>query len=202
VVFISEAIDETAAKRRRDSQAYCERADERMSEWGRRLAKGEDAAFAELYDLCADRLFRYAAIRLGSDEAASDVVQAAFLRSVRSRTRFRDVENPSAYLFQIARNEIARALTKQARRRDGRAESLDADRILENRVSAWDEEEMVREALGRLDVDDREIVELKVFGGLTFAEIGQTLARPAATVATRYRRALASLRPWVERQLR
>jgi RNA polymerase sigma-70 factor (ECF subfamily) len=173
-----------------------------MSEWGRRLARGEDSAFAELYDACADRLFRFAALRLGSQQAAADVVQAAFLRAVRSRKRFRDVDNPTGYLFQIARNEIARALARQSRRRDSGAESLDVDQALAKQAGAWDEDEMVREALLRLDADDREIVELKVFGGLTFAEIGQALARPAATVATRYRRALESLRPWVERQLR
>jgi RNA polymerase sigma-70 factor, ECF subfamily len=173
-----------------------------MSEWGRRLATGEDQAFAELYDACADRLFRYAAIRLGSEEAAGDLVQAAFLRAVQSRKRFRDVENPPGYLFQIAHNEIARVLARQLRLREGGARSLDADQSFAKQARGWDEDEWVREALVRLDADDREIVELKVFGGLTFAEIGQTLARPAATVATRYRRALESLRPWVERQLR
>jgi RNA polymerase sigma-70 factor (ECF subfamily) len=147
-------------------------------------------------------LFRYAAIRLSSRETASDAVQAAFLRAVRSRKRFRNVENPPGYLFQIARNEIARLLAQQSRRLDGRAGSLDVEQVLANQASGWDEHEIVCQALARLEADDREIVELKVFAGLTFDEIGQTLARPAATVATRYRRALASLRPWVERQLR
>jgi RNA polymerase sigma-70 factor (ECF subfamily) len=173
-----------------------------MTEWGRRLAAGEDQAFARLYDACADRLYSYAAMRLGSEQAAGDVVQAAFLRAVRSRKRFRDVENPSAYLFQIARNEIARHLGQQSRRRDKATQSLDVGQMLAKQASGWDDDEMVREALVRLDAHDREIVELKLFGGLTFAEIGQTLARPAATVATRYRRALESLRPWVARQLR
>ncbi|MBA3481650.1 MAG: hypothetical protein H0T51_07530, partial [Pirellulales bacterium] len=44
-----------------------------------RLAHGEDSAFAELYDACADRLHRYAAVRLRSREAASDVVQTVFM---------------------------------------------------------------------------------------------------------------------------
>jgi RNA polymerase sigma-70 factor (ECF subfamily) len=112
------------------------------------------------------------------------------------------VQNPPAYLFQIARNEITRAIARQSRRRDDGARSLDADEALARQASGWDEDEIVREALLRLHADDREIVELKVFGGLTFAEIGQALDRPAATVGTRYRRALESLRPWLERQLR
>ena len=173
-----------------------------MSEWGRRLAKGEDSAFAELYDACADQLFRYASIRLSSHDAAGDVVQAAFLRAVRSRKRFRNVESPPGYLFQIAHHEISSLLARRLRRSEGRRESIDVDQVLAKQTNGSDENELVRQTLARLDADDREIVELKVFGGLTFAEIGHTLARPAATVATRYRRALASLRPWVERQLR
>ena len=50
--------------------------------------------------------------------------------------------------------------------------------------------------------DDREIVELKIYAGLTFEEIAKVTGLQAATVATRYRRALLSLRPWLEKQYR
>jgi RNA polymerase sigma-70 factor (ECF subfamily) len=62
--------------------------------------------------------------------------------------------------------------------------------------------DVVAAALQRLAFADREIVELKVFGGLTFREIADVTELPSATVATRYRRALESVRPWVEKQLR
>src|ERR1044071_5388330 len=80
-----------------------------MQQLAVRLARGEEAAFAELYDSFADRLHHYLTARLGSRDAASDVLQTAFLRAVKSRRRFRGVENPVAYLFQIARNEAMRA---------------------------------------------------------------------------------------------
>ncbi len=56
--------------------------------------------------------------------------------------------------------------------------------------------------LARLSEDDRELVELKVFVGLTFREIADVLGLPQGTVATRYRRALELLRPWLEKQIR
>src|SRR2546426_12650947 len=84
-----------------------------MHELAARLARGEEAAFAELYDGCADRLHHYLASRIGSRDAASDVLQSAFLRAVKSRRRFRGVENPVAYLFQIARNEAMRWAKRQ-----------------------------------------------------------------------------------------
>jgi RNA polymerase sigma-70 factor (ECF subfamily) len=170
-----------------------------MHQLAARLARGEEAAFAELYDACADRLHHYATMRLGSPHAASDVVQNAFLRAVKSRRRFRGVENPIAYMFQIARNEALRI----SKRRPATERSLAVDEDFVSRSAiAGDEAEMVTTALRRLDADDREIVELKTFGGLTFAEIAVVAEMPQATVATRYRRALESLRPWLAKQMR
>jgi RNA polymerase sigma-70 factor (ECF subfamily) len=175
-----------------------------MASLAARLAAGEDSAFAELYDACADSLHRYAWSRLGSAEAARDVVQTVFLRAAASRRRFAGVENPAAYVFTIARNETVRAQRRAGRRRwevsvgrdgagDGAAKPASGDA---------EDAEAVRAALARLADEDREIVELKVYGGLTFAEIGAAIDRPAATAATRYRRALESLRGWLARQLR
>jgi RNA polymerase sigma-70 factor, ECF subfamily len=163
-----------------------------------RLARGDDAAFAELYDACADRLHPYLTARLGSSEAASDVMQNAFLRAVKSRRRFRGVENPIAYLFQIARNEASRHTTRQQRQ----LSRLPPDDKLLYSDSSFDDAEIVNAALRRLDPDDRELVQLKLFANFTFREIADIVERPQATVATRYRRALESLREWLTRQVR
>jgi RNA polymerase sigma-70 factor, ECF subfamily len=164
-----------------------------------RLARGDEGAFAELYDACADRLHHYLAVRLGCREAASDVLQSAFLRAVKSRRRFRGVENPVAYMFQIARNETARA----ARRR--RMNSLPADQVYDvasDTLVAHEDAEAAAAALGRLTADEREIVELKIYGGLTFREIAEVTRLAQGTAATKYRRALESLRGWLSKQLR
>lgn len=49
-------------------------------------------------------------------------------------------------------------------------------------------------ALREFSEDEREVVELKIFSGLTFAEIASVLDRPAATVATWHRRAIPTMR--------
>lgn len=163
-----------------------------------RLARGDQAAFAELYDACADRLHGYLAARLGSRDAASDVLQNAFLRAVKSRRRFRGVENPVAYMFQIARNEAARAVDK----RRVTVQALPTEELLADENESVDDAEAIAAALDRLVADDRELVELKIYAGLTFREIATIVDRPPATVATRYRRALESLRDWLAKQFR
>ncbi|HEY2882436.1 MAG TPA: RNA polymerase sigma factor [Pirellulales bacterium] len=166
-----------------------------------RLARGEESAFAELYDTCADKLHRYLAARLGSTDRAADVLQTTFVRAVQNRRRFAGVENLTGYMFQIARNEAARAGKQSQRQKDGCARSETIEQTIQDRVAVEDAE-LAAAALAKLDAQDRELIELKIFAGLTFSEIAQVIGQPAPTVATRYRRALESLRPWLERQFR
>jgi RNA polymerase sigma-70 factor (ECF subfamily) len=163
-----------------------------------RLARGEDSAFTELYDSCGDRLYRYLAVRLGSQEAAADIVQQAFLRAVKGRRRFRRVENPVAYMFQIARNEAARAAKRNIAQRLSTDELLSAN----DGIYQLDDAEAVAAALGRLVAEDRELVEMRIYGGLKFREIADVTGLPQGTVATRYRRAIDSLRGWLTQQFR
>jgi RNA polymerase sigma-70 factor, ECF subfamily len=172
-----------------------------MQELAARLARGEEAAFAELYDACADRLLYYLTARTLSREGAADVLQTVFLRAVQSRRRFRGVENPVAYLYQIARNEASRAMRRDCGRPAQMLPATEAACEASDAFDRRDDAELVTAALARLDVADREIVELKTYGGLTFGEIAVVVGRPSATVATQYRRALQSLRGWLARQL-
>ena len=74
-----------------------------MDSQAERLARGEQAAFAELYDGCADRLHHYLVARLGSRHDADDVLQETFVRLARTRKRVSGVDNMVAYVFTIAR---------------------------------------------------------------------------------------------------
>jgi RNA polymerase sigma-70 factor (ECF subfamily) len=171
-----------------------------MHDLAARLARGDESAFVELYDACADRLHHYLTGLLGSRDAASDVLQNVFLRAVKGRRRFRSVENPVAYLFQIAPNEAARASGDRRQRGERPLQRDEQFAAVEEFHQRADDAEAVATALCRLNSEDREIVDLKIYGGLTFQEIADVIGRPPATVATRYRRALESLRSWLTRQ--
>src|SRR5205085_5537159 len=94
-------------------------AEDQMTPLGKRLADGEPSACAELYDLCAARCHHYLVVRLGSREAADEVLQNVFVRLVRQRPWLANVENLLACTFAVARNEAARfaeRLGREARR--------------------------------------------------------------------------------------
>ena len=123
------------------------------------------------------------------------------MRAVGHRRRFARIENPGAYLFQIARNEATKANAK-LRREPVQSLSVDEWCSTEASRSHTDDSEAAVAALSRLNADDRELIELKIYADLTFQEIAEVTGQAAATVATRYRRALLSLRPWLAKQFR
>ena len=171
-----------------------------MGDLGKRLARGEVAAFAELYDLCADRLHHYLVSQLGSRDDADEVLQETFLRLVRGREKLAGVESMTGYSFMIARNEALRRLAARSNESRRRAEA--AELFLEATHDDHEVREVAEEltmALARLRPEQREVVELKCYGGLTLAEIADVTAAPPGTVATRYRTAIGILRTWLSR---
>jgi RNA polymerase sigma-70 factor (ECF subfamily) len=173
-----------------------------MGDLGGRLARGDQTAFAELYDACADRLHHYLVARLGSSADADDVVQETFVRLARGRQKLAAVDNLVAYVFTVARNESATLLAgklrdAQAHERQRAAADLwqfGSDQAFAARETA----ETLAAALAKLPPEQREIVELKHFAGLTLREIAEITRQPQGTAATRYRTALAQLREWLK----
>lgn len=174
-----------------------------MGPLGQRLAAGDADAFAAFYDQFAAGCHHYLVAKLRSRDAADEVLQEVFVRLVRQRASMARVENLSAYVFAIARNEAARFLERHGRER--RKQSLSAeDLFLEAKSddsARRDDAEFAALALEQLGDEAREVVELKIYGGLTFREIADLLALPQGTVATRYRTAIGRLKDWFARQL-
>ncbi len=163
-----------------------------MSELCPRLANGDPDAFAALYDQLADRLFPYIVAQTGSSTDAADILQEIFVRLYRGRSRLVDVDNIDAYVFRTARNEVIRWRARHASRFASAADLFEIPESLA--PCQLEQREIAALALGELGEDEREVVELKIFSGLTFVEIASVIDRPAATVATWYRRALAKMR--------
>jgi len=154
----------------------------------------EDAAAARLYDSLGPPLFRYALMILGRRDAAEDVIQQVFTAVIDRGTRH--ISAPETYLRTAVRNACYSQL------RAGRVRGLDTspgEEILEAVPGAAEpistEDRLALEAgLQALPAEQREVVHLHVFEGLTFKEVAAATGEPANTVASRYRYALEKLR--------
>ena len=99
------------------------------------------------------------------------------------------VRNPKAYLFAAVRNS---ARDRAARR--ARAEPLGPESRHEPAVPGPAEAAAIRAAVMGLPDDQREVVVLHIWGGLTFGEIGRTTGVSPSTATSRYRYGLEKLR--------
>jgi RNA polymerase sigma-70 factor (ECF subfamily) len=144
---------------------------------------------AELYDRHAAALFRYAVVLVADRTAAADVVQQVFLKAARGGAG----ADPAAYLRRAVRNECFSLL--RARRREI-VKAVDAH-LLEL-VEGADEQPAERialeQALRTLPPEQREVVHLKVWEGMTFQEIAEATDETLNTAASRYRYAMEKLR--------
>ena len=161
------------------------------------LAQGREEAFAALYDRFAPALFRVAVSLTGSPVDAEDAVQEVFVGVVRARAHMRNVEDLRAYLFAALRRA---ALRLAAARRERSLTPEEAQRLSAPRTKGPDGEQALclERALQKLPAEQREVVALKVDGGLTFAEIAVVLGISPNTAASRYRYALEKLRAALE----
>ncbi|MBN1588000.1 MAG: RNA polymerase sigma factor [Pirellulales bacterium] len=159
------------------------------------LAAGQHEAFAALYDALADRLHHYLVATLGSRADADDVLQETFVRLVRHRRKLRDAKNLTAYVFTVARNEALRFRERASRRR-AKQTRLSPEELFvpaAQQTHLDDAAERIAHGLAQLRDEQREVVELKAFAGLTLAEIADVSGLPQGTVASRYRAALFRL---------
>jgi RNA polymerase sigma-70 factor (ECF subfamily) len=160
----------------------------------RGLAEGRADAFAALYDRYAPALFRVAWTLLRSRADAEDAVQEVFLGLVRSRALLGRVEDLRAYLFAALRHTAARLAV---RRRAGMLLPLDelpATAAPAKGAIDPDLSGRLDEALAALPPEQREVLTLKIDGGLTFAEVAAVLGIRPNTAASRYRYALEKMR--------
>jgi len=163
----------------------------------RRLAGGDEAALALLYDRYVGRVFGLALRLLGDTADAEEVVQDVFTRLWRSAGTF----DPSratlgTWLLTVTRRRAIDGLRARGRRQQGEPlpQHLPApDDVAEaaaNHVLAAD----VAQALDRLPETLRQVIVHAYYLGQTHREVAGSLGIPLGTVKTRLRTAVARLR--------
>jgi RNA polymerase sigma-70 factor (ECF subfamily) len=169
---------------------------------------GETSAFDILVARWEDKIRGVAYRVLGSEDEARDVAQEAFLKAYRGVVAFKQEARFSSWLYQIALNLCRDRLRRRKTRATVSLEEAEATGtvIVETRPGAHERLQQldlahtVRRAIEALPDEQREVVVLKEYQGLTFLEIAQTLEVPVSTVKTRLYRGLGQLRLRLERE--
>jgi len=184
-----------------------------LSELIGRAQDRDPAAYDRIIDAYGPRLHGYLYRLTGSRDDADDLLQEVFLRVVRTIGEYSHDGRFEAWLFRIATN-LARDRSRRVLR-GPRIASLDAGSGGQDGKSRWEnggpgqeqpdatmifaeDVDALQQALARLSEAEREVIMLRHFSELTFAEIAEAMGTPLGTTLARGHRALGKLRLWME----
>lgn len=176
----------------------------------RRIALGERAAFEALYDRYANILYASALKFVKEDADAQDVVQDVFIQ-IWDKAKLYDPAKgkPLTWALTLTRNrsiDRIRAIQRRTRLRDEFEQETVTDESAGVRealsgVDASEKAQILRAAVSQLSPQQKRVIELAYFGGLTQTEIAEKLGEPLGTVKARARRGLLRLKELLGDQL-
>lgn len=158
--------------------------------------KGDKDAYGAIYNLYYKQIYRYCFFNLRDSAQAQDIVQETFLKVWKSIGSF-SLDNGGtiqAFLYRIARNLI---IDQSRRRKDAKLEDfehLGTNDHVEEGVDRDSEKEKLRQALSQLADKDRQIVILRYFEEMSFAEISKVIKIREGALRVRIHRILDKLK--------
>lgn len=158
--------------------------------------RGSAGAFKKLYYRHKDRAYFYALALTGSEHAAQDALQEAFIAFIRNIRNYRPRGGFRSYLFAAVRSRAIDASRKEDSRREvAQTETLDLFEQADTGDYTRSElSRIVSANLMELPLEQREVVALKVYNDMTFGEVAALTGTSVNTAASRYRYACEKLR--------
>jgi RNA polymerase sigma-70 factor (ECF subfamily) len=170
---------------------------------GRAVAR-DQAAFAELYDLYLDRIYRYVYYRTANRSDAEDLAEQVFLQAWAAIDRFRWQGKPFlAWLYTVAHNVVVdwRRRTAPNYSLDDPGNPIDMESTSAMRaMSQWIDADILATAIKRLTPEQQQVITLKFLDGFDTVQIAQIMGKREGTIRALQLRALQSLRRHLERQ--
>lgn len=163
-----------------------------------RVRERDVAAFEALYDAYHRLVYGIAFRMLGERTGAEDLTQSVFLK-VWSAPQAFVTGNFGAWISRVTRNRALDALrSRSLRSEDEMPLDTPAEGMLDEVVFARIDGLRVRSALAALPEEQRSLIELGFFAGVTHEEMARRTATPLGTVKTRIRTGLRKLRAMLE----
>lgn len=163
-----------------------------------RAQKGDTAAFGELYDTYANRLYRFISFKIPTRELAEDILQDTFLKAWQALPKLTlENLNFSAWLYRIARNSVNDHYRAVKRRptpdniENYYSLTSNSDTLSETAINF--DIAIMREVLQKLSPSYRQILELRFLQEFSVEETADIVGKTAVAVRITQHRALKTL---------
>jgi RNA polymerase sigma factor (sigma-70 family) len=154
------------------------------------MVSTDNKKFAKIYDKHIDKIYRFVFLKTGTKEIAEDITSQVFTKGWRKfKLQGKDIENMQAYLFQIARAEVANHYRETGKFQIISAESIE---IQDTKTDLASQD--IKDLLKGVDDELQDIIIWHYVEGMGFKEIGNLLNKPEGTVRVMAHRALKELR--------
>lgn len=170
------------------------------------LAQGDKNALKRIYEAYVRFIYAVVYDVLGNREEAEDITSEFFIKLVRVASSFRQGSPHRAWMVKIARNMAIDCVRKRKREmpeyavedETGHTESIfersGAEKCADEQERKTVLMEDMRRAMQKLNPREKEIIDMKLLGQLTFQEIAEMVGRPMGTVTWLYNQGVKKLR--------
>lgn len=166
------------------------------------LMKGDERAFAGLFDAYHEPLVQYVQQVIGSREMAIEIVQDVYVKVWMSKEELGTVKNFTAYLFILTRNYTLNCLKKMARERKREQQYQQhvytSAIVVEGDEPAPDYLSLVERAAAQLPPQQQQVYFLSRKEGLKYAEIAERMGISPATVKKYMQLAMKTITSFVK----
>lgn len=161
--------------------------------------------FSQIYDQYIDKIYRFVYFKVNSQETAEDLTSKVFLRGWEA-FQTQEILNPSAFLYQIARNTVIDHYREKGRTKivsaDISPQIVDPGMGLQERAILSSEFEEVKLAIQNLKQDYQDIIICHYIDDMKVPEIAEVMGKPAGTVRVMLHRGLNALKKELDKGIK
>ncbi len=167
------------------------------------LAKGDERAFATIFELYKKKVFSVALKMLKSEAEAEEIVQDVFLSIWMAKARLDAINDPEAYLFTITYNTIYTHLKKASRNRQLLNTIINhlaqIQNTTEDTVTANETGKLIHKAIQQLSPQQQTVYQLSKQEGLSYDEIAERMNISRNTVRNHLAEAMKTIRAFLKK---
>lgn len=179
----------------RDTQEF----DARCASWIQQMSRGSEEALGDLYEATLSRVFGVAVRIVGDSDVAEDVATEVYYEAWKKAGQYDAARGrPLTWLLAICRNRALdeyRRMASASRTVESAAALEVAEEVQEpdDVLAAVEEGHVVQVLLAGVEAEDRQLLALAFFKGMSHSQIAEHVGQPLGTVKSRIRRTLSAL---------
>jgi len=157
--------------------------------------------FGYIYDKYVKKVYLFIYLKVSSPEIAEDITSRVFTQSWNKFKEAKEIENPRAYIYRVARNEVVNYYREKSKLKIVSTESIEISGPkpeIEQEVQAKSEMEDIKKAVSLLKDDYQNVVIWHYLDDLPIKEIAGIMEKPEGTVRVMLHRALKEVRDILE----